>query len=131
MISILFILFCLSRKVLLSGKNLRSIVLERCVWIRKDSYTPRIFSVRAANHRKSHTVFFFILFNNIMLQFFIQMRNRVNARDLFLVTVLEFTILTKYNTVTQNGFTAGAIFSWNYNFLKNCHFSLSLNKFFF
>ena len=57
------------------------------------------------------TRYFFILFNNIMLQFFIQMRNRVNARDLFLVTVLEFTILTKYNTVTQNGFTAGAIFS--------------------
>ena len=76
------------------------------------------------------TRYFFILFNNIMLQFFIQMRNRVNARDLFLVTVLEFTILTKYNTVTQNGFTAGAIFLWNYNFLKNCHFSLSLNKFF-
>ena len=57
------------------------------------------------------TRYFFILFNNIMLQFFIQMRNRVNARDLFLVTVLKFTMLIKYDTVTQNGFTAGAIFS--------------------
>ena len=120
MIFILF--FHLSRKVLLSGKNLRSIVLEMCVWIRKDSYTPRIFSVRAANHRKSHTVSF-ILFNNIMLQFFIQMRNRVNARNLFLVTVLEFTILTKYNTVTKRFYS-------RCNFFVKLQFSEKLPLFF-
>ena len=71
------------------------------------------------------TRYFFILFNNIMLQFFIQMRNRVNARDLFLVTVLEFTILTKYNTVTQNGFTAGRC-----NFFVKLQFSEKLPLFF-